>query len=290
MRENHAKYIGRISKSPRFWPKNGIGIGDANSRSMNSSQHLKIIRVGLVIAIVAGFGVGVLNGWKVREKIQRLQSRLVEQTNGRQKAETELVATKRELGSTTAALAQTKVSLQSATEGMDRAVANAVDQLNRAQRLASELGTLRQEADSVRTALARYKATEMEPEQIIRASELIKQLQKDLGVAEANNTALRSQIKNLVIDRDGRVIHLPPGLNGKVLAFDPKWQFAVLNAGEEQGVLKGGELLVNRDGKLVAKVVVCRVEKDRCVATVLPGWGFGDIAEGDHAIPAHPGS
>ena len=68
---------------------------------------------------------------------------------------------------------------------------------------------------------------------------------------------------------------LPAGLKGKVLVADPKWNFVVLNVGEDQGVLERGELLVNRNGKLVAKVVVRSVQKDRCIANVLPGWELG---------------
>src|SRR6266850_489176 len=71
---------------------------------------------------------------------------------------------------------------------------------------------------------------------------------------------------------------------------DPKWQFVVLNVGEDQGVLEHGELLINRDGKLVAKVKVSSVQKDRCVANVMPGWQIGEIFEGDLVIPAHPAS
>src|SRR2546430_273731 len=94
---------------------------------MNSSQHLKITRIGLIIAIIAGFAVGALNGVKVREKIQRLQSNLREQTDGRQKAETELASAKRELGVTAAALAQTKISLRAVTEERDSAFADAAE-------------------------------------------------------------------------------------------------------------------------------------------------------------------
>ena len=61
-------------------------------------------------------------------------------------------------------------------------------------------------------------------------------------------------------------------------------------AGEDQGVLERGELLVNRNGKLVAKVVVRSVQKDRCIANVLPGWELGEVMEGDQVIPAHPAS
>ena len=85
-------------------------------------------------------------------------------------------------------------------------------------------------------------------------------------------------------------VPLPPGLLGKVLVSDPKWNFVVLNVGEDQGVLQYGELLVNRNGKLVAKIRVSTVEKDRSVANILPGWQLGEVMEGDQVIPAYPAS
>jgi hypothetical protein len=64
----------------------------------------------------------------------------------------------------------------------------------------------------------------------------------------------------------------------------------VLDIGENQGVQEYGELLVNRNGKLVAKVKIRSVQKDRSIANVLPGWQLGDVMEGDQVIPAHPAS
>ena len=46
----------------------------------------------------------------------------------------------------------------------------------------------------------------------------------------------------------------------------------MLDVGDDQGVLQDGEMLVSRDGKLVAKVIVRTVEKDRSIANVMPGW------------------
>ena len=62
----------------------------------------------------------------------------------------------------------------------------------------------------------------------------------------------------------------------------------VLNVGEDQGILKRGQLLVNRDGRLVAKITVTTVQKDRCIANLMPGWKLGDVMEGDEVIPAYP--
>ena len=56
--------------------------------------------------------------------------------------------------------------------------------------------------------------------------------------------------------------------------------------GENQGVLEHGEMLVSRNGKLVAKVHIWNVQRERCVANVLPGWKLSDIVEGDEAVPA----
>jgi hypothetical protein len=65
-------------------------------------------------------------------------------------------------------------------------------------------------------------------------------------------------------------------LAGKIVVVDPKWDFVVLDIGEDQGVIQDGELLVSRDGKLVAKVIVRSVEKDRCIANIVPGWKLGE--------------
>jgi hypothetical protein len=82
---------------------------------MNSSQHSKIIRASLIIAILATFAVGVLNGIKVREKIRRLQSGLQEQTVARQLAEAEVARVRRDLQATAASLNRTKITLQAVT-------------------------------------------------------------------------------------------------------------------------------------------------------------------------------
>ena len=62
----------------------------------------------------------------------------------------------------------------------------------------------------------------------------------------------------------------------------------MINVGEDQGILKEGRLYVSRDGKLVAKLRVTSVEKDRCIANVMDGWRVGDVVEGDSVIPVYP--
>jgi hypothetical protein len=74
---------------------------------------------------------------------------------------------------------------------------------------------------------------------------------------------------------------LPPGLKGKVVSVDPKWDFVVLDIGGNQGVMPRGQLLVNRDGKLVAKLRIVSVDAERSIANVMPEWSQGQVMVGD---------
>jgi cell shape-determining protein MreC len=86
------------------------------------------------------------------------------------------------------------------------------------------------------------------------------------------------------IKGDIKKVELPAGLKGRVVAVDPKYEFVVLDIGQEQGVLERGEMLVNRSGRLVAKVRILSVHQTRSVANVLPDWKQGEILEGDFVI------
>jgi hypothetical protein len=254
-----------------------------------------LIRISLIVAIIAGLTVGGLNFVKVKEKITTLQANLKEQTDGRQKAETELASTKKDLNKTTAALKQTKAELEAATAAKDKAEADVAVQTKRADKLTEDLNKTRAERDAAQADLAAYKATGVTPQQILGMNKEFKTLQDNLAVAETENKVLARKVHALQVALDRYVspekpVFLPAALKGKVLVADPKWNFVVLNVGENQGVLEYGELLVNRNGKLVAKIVVRSVQKDRCVANVLPGWELGEVMEGDLVIPAHPAS
>jgi hypothetical protein len=254
-----------------------------------------LIRISLIVAIIAGLAVGVLNFVKVKEKITTLQANLKEQTDGRQKAETELASTKKDLTKRTAELKQTKTELEATTAAKEKADADLAAQTKRADKLTEDLTKTRQERDTAQQDLAAYKVTGVTPQQIVRMNKEFKTLQDSIAVAETENKVLMQKVKKLetelAVYRDPNFfVPLPASLKGKVLVADPKWNFVVLDVGEDQGVLERGELLVNRNGRLVAKVVVRSVQKDRSIANVLPGWELGEVMEGDLVIPAHPAS
>lgn len=254
-----------------------------------------LIRICLIVAIVAGLAVGALNFTKVREKILGLQNDLRTQTTRADTAEADLAKTRADLDTTTKQLKTTQAELEDTSKQRDDAVAEAKRRTDEATALAADLQKVTGERNTAQEELASFRATGMTPPQITAANQRINQLQRDLEGFTAENRKLGQTITKLnnELDRyrtpDKKVL-LPAGLRGKVLVSDPKWNFVVLDIGENQGVLEYGEMLVNRDGKLVAKIVVRTVQKDRSVANVMPGWDIGEVLEGDQVIPANPAS
>jgi hypothetical protein len=255
-----------------------------------------LIRISLIVAIIAGLAVGALNFSMVKEKITTLQKEYKDEKDAHTKTTATLNSTKKELDKTATKLKQTEATLATTTEEKDRALAEASSQQKRADKVTDERDKARRERDDAQAELAAYKATELKPEEIIAFRKQYKGLQDSLQGAKDENKLLGQQIVKLKNELaiykspDTYVVPLPPDLRGKVIVNDPKWNFVVLNVGQDQGVLEYGELLVNRNGKLVAKVRVRSVQKDRSIANVLPGWQLGEILEGDQVIPAHPAS
>jgi len=241
-----------------------------------------LTRICLIVAIVAALCAGVLNFVVVKDKITALTTDRNTQRDGWTATKGELDKTQKNLARTQSQLTQSQHDLADAQTAQKKAEADETVQIQKVNDLSSRLTKMTQH-------------TGQSPEQVLK---LVGQIKQDQAAMAAINdektvltrtvTRLQSQL-NLLIGTN-YVVTLPAGLKGKVVVVDPKWDFVVLNIGEDQGVLTDGELLVNRDGKLVAKVIVRSIEKDRCIANIVPGWKLGEVIEGDEVIPAYPAS
>ena len=254
-----------------------------------------LTRVSLIVAILAAVAVGVLDFVMVQDKINVLQKDRDDNRTAKETAQRELANTKAELSRTNAALAQTKATLDATIEEKQKALADLDTQTKRAEKLGEDLKKTRDERDSAQAELAAYKQSGLTPAQAVRAAKTIKSLEDTIAGQEEEAGVLGRKIAKLDAElhfyRDpSNPPSLPATLKGKVLAVDPKWNFVVVDVGEKQFVVPNAELLISRKGNLVAKAVITRVEKDRCVANLLPGWQQGEVLEGDFAIPAKPAS
>ena len=219
-----------------------------------------LIRISLIVAILAALGAGVLGYLEVSKQIPALTQQRDSEKDAKNFALNELSVTNKMLVKTKADLVQTQQQLADTAAERDKAVATASAQTKRANDLASQLAQATQDRDDARNQLAAYTTTGLSPEQVVK---LNKQYKDSLAAIQAINdeklvlmrtiTRLTNELAQLV-DPDTDV-KLRADLRGKIVVVDPKWDFVVLNVGEDQGVLNNGELLVSRDGKLVAESI-----------------------------------
>jgi hypothetical protein len=254
-----------------------------------------LIRISLIVAILAALGAGVVNFVVVKDKIGALTDDRNTQRADKVTAQTNLASTKKELAKTQDDLKQTQTELADANIARDKAVATAAAQTKRADDLSDKLAKATQDRDEAQANLAAYQATGQKPEDIAKLVTAVKNAQDALDVANQEKMVLLRTVTRLTnelakYEGEDATIKLPADLKGKILVVDPKWDFVVLNIGDNEGVIQDGELLVSRDGKLVAKVIVRTVEKDRSIANIVPGWKLGEVIEGDEVVPAHPAS
>ncbi len=116
--------------------------------------------------------------------------------------------------------------------------------------------------------------------QLAEKEALIANLQGKLDSAQAAVTEFRKK------DDDRRFLQLQKGLEGRILAVNPAWNFVVLNLGDKNGVLNNAELLVKRGRQLVGKVRITSVEPSTSIADIVDSsvpQGF-TIAPGDQVI------
>ena len=254
-----------------------------------------LIRICLILAVVAAIAVGAVNFFVVKDKINTLVADRNTNRDNWHSTQAQLAQTNAVLVKTQGTLKQTQQDLADTQSERDKAVATAAAQTKRADGLADQLAKTTKERDDAQNELASYKATGMTPDQIGKLTHSIKDLQEAIVALNEEKNVLehardRLQARLLIYEGTNTDIVLRADLKGKILVVDPKWDFVVLNIGDDQGVKQNSELLVSRDGKLVAKVVVRSLEKDRCIANVIPGWKLGEVIEGDEVSPAHPAS
>jgi hypothetical protein len=254
-----------------------------------------LMRISLIVAILAALGAGTLNVLQVRDKINTLISQRDDYHTNLTKTQDTLKTTQKNLDTTQKNLDQTKQQLTASQAAQKKAEDTAAAETKRAADLTTSLAKATQDRDTAQANLAAYTATGKSPAEILQLVALIAQDKATIAAINDEKAVLTrsvARLKNELAKYTGPdlTVKLRADLKGKVVVVDPKWDFVVLDIGDDQGLLENGELLVSRDGKLVAKVIVRTVEKDRSIANIMPGWKLGEVFEGDQVTPANPAS
>lgn len=254
-----------------------------------------LMRISLIVAIIAGLAAGVLSFIKVKEKIDTVVAERNDWNDKYVKTDAELTTTKSDLAKTTKELGKTKDALAKSEQERAAAVAEMEVQIKKSNELSQKLTETIAQRDEARANLAAYEATGRKPQEILAMNKQLKDAEDALEVSQMEKRILQKELDKKIeqiaqlIDPD-HIVRMKADIRGKILVADPKWEFVVLNVGEDEGVKLNGELLVSREGRLVAKIIIREVQKGRCIANLMPGWKLADVSEGDQVIPAHPES
>ena len=254
-----------------------------------------LIRICLIVAILAALAAGGLNFVKVKEKINAVVTERNTDRDAKTAAETQTAKAKKDLDKATQELKKSQADLVSAKDERAKAVADADVQRKQVSVVRDSTIKVTQERDELKGELARFLALNRTPEQILAFDKDIRQAQLALEeekvvIKSWEQKAARLQTRLDIYEHPDNFVSAPANLKGKILVMDPKWDFVVLDIGEDQGVPENCEFLVSRNGQLVAKVVVRTVQKGSSIANLVPGWKLGEVVEGDQVIPAHPAS
>lgn len=248
-----------------------------------------LTRISLIVVILAGIGAIVFGQMQVKQKIDKT---IADRNQFHQDWQKELARAnklEKDLAQAQADLKQKEVELAAAQKQIQAKDAEIASLNAEVQRRGEELRIARADRDKAQAELQRYQATGLQPEEIKEVIARLKNSLDQIKTLEASITDKDREINGLKVRiaelvGDEAPVILPAGLKGKVVTVDPKWDFVVIDLGKDDGLLLNGQMLVSRNGKLLAKVKIVNVMENRAIANVMSGWKLDDIMEGDTVL------
>lgn len=248
-----------------------------------------MLRISLIIALLAGLAAGAVGVVYVKQKMVTTMNERDSEKSAKEAALTSLKKTEKELATTKDNLKNTQEKLAS-TESELKTVTARADELDKQKvELTSTLEKTRADRDAAQQELNKWDIVHMKPEEVKALQESYKKtiVERDTYIKENKVMLQKNNDLQAKIDYyfgKERIPDLPAGLKGKILAVDPKFQFVVLDIGGNQGVISRGQMLVNRNGKLMGKISIATVDSTHSVANIMPEWQQGEFMEGDQVI------
>jgi cell shape-determining protein MreC len=247
-----------------------------------------LLRISLVIAIVAGVATLYFSHFPVQEKITTVTTERDTALNAQRTAEEQQRKAERERRQAREELEKTNKELEERTATLEATANRLAEQEKRANQVSEDLTRVTGERNEAQTELAMWRQLNVTPDQIRSFKEQLARTNEERDRFADENEILARKNEELLVklsryEGPEKEPKMRPVV-GKVLAVDPRYDFVVLDVGGNQGVVEDGRLLVNRDGKLVAKLRVTKVEPNRSIANIMPDWKQAEVLEGDQVI------
>lgn len=246
-----------------------------------------ILAILTILVCIATAGLGFVSGVKVKEVIQAKNDALDAQSRAEQSEQTaieNLNEARSELEDKERTLADLEIQLKTANT-------NFREQTRRANDLENKLSDVTRSRNDYERQLSLWEAVGLSIDDAKRLRDDLRSSQTKIDVLEAEGAELARRLT--VLDNKLKLyeladyeVKLPSDISGTVTAVDPKYHFVVLNVGRNQELLEEGKVSISRDGKLVAKARITKVDNDSSIANPLSGWSIDNIQPGDKVFTA----
>ena len=221
---------------------------------MNRARQILIGSIGVVI-------VGVAAGEHLAQRVtERRYHQMVESRRQLELQFGEVMATHEQMQ-------RDLQQAQQRSQELTQALAEARAQLEEA------VGRLAQETQSSRGLQGRLATVQQQMEQL--QGELAVTLQRQPSASPAASAPNAIQLERVVVN-DAQA----SDLSGRIVSIHKDWNFVVISLGWD-AVRIGETVSILRNGQLLAKARIDRVQEGVCAATLLPEWETAEVQVND---------
>lgn len=232
-------------------------------------------KIILYIAVIASIGAAAVS-YNTSQQKRQLTKDLAETTDSLNQTKSKLAQTAKTLDETT----KVKEKLDATVASLNSEVENVKASLAAADARAIELQTALTNSETqvkeVDAKLAQIQAMfgDKPPEEIVADAEQAKKeaddLRNQLRIAEDKLAGIQGQVTKYQAEEELRRKGVsPPGITGKIVAYNSQWNFVVLDVGKNQGLVENSELTIMRNETPIGKIKIASVDQTTSVGDVI---------------------
>jgi len=232
------------------------------------AKYLLIAAV-LISLVTAGLGYkNYTTLTETKDNLANAQNTVVAKTKELTAKTKELETAKSTVTAVTADKDKASADLAAAESDLSAAKSKLKEATDAAAAKDSEIASLKTENEDLKTKTANpgpnNPTDNSAPDpRIAELEALVTSLQ---GKLKANEDSLATYKANAEKRSKGL---MREGLEGRVLAVNPAWNFVVLSIGDRQGVVNNAEMLLKRGGQYLGKVRITSVEPSTSIADIV---------------------
>lgn len=235
----------------------------------------KILLIVAILVSLGTAGISYVNRGKAKEidaDVAATQSSLASTKGELAGAQKEVATLKEDIDASTAAKTQVETDLAAARAQAQKAGADLAAATTAADEARGQLAALNAQIEekdrtiadlSSATASAPVATETVDDTRLSELEAMNSSLQAKLTDSETQLTSLKKR------EDDRAALKMREGLEGRVLAVNPAWNFVVLSIGDRNGVVNNAELLLKRGTQYLGKVRVTSVEPSTSIADIV---------------------